>query len=107
MYRNPTRNWSLWDTVLYEKVRFEPNIDLIMNCACSSVEMDGDKKIKSIRGFQLTTYTNHTVYAKIFADCSGDSILAPLTGAEYRVGREARSEYNEEFGLDAAEKNSL
>ena len=107
MYRNPTRNWSLWDTVLYEKVRFEPNIDLIMNCACSSVEMDSDKKIKSIRGFQLTTYTNHTVYAKIFADCSGDSILAPLTGAEYRVGREARSEYNEEFGLDAADKRTM
>ena len=42
-------------------------------------------------GFQLTTYQRHTVKAKIYADCSGDSILAPLTGASYRVGREAKS----------------
>ena len=35
MARNPSRNWSLWDALLYEKARFEPNIDLILNCACS------------------------------------------------------------------------
>ena len=28
----------------------------------------------------------HTVYAPYFSDCSGDSILAPLTGADFRVG---------------------
>jgi len=37
----------------------------------------------------------HRVKAKIFADCSGDAILAPLTGAQFRMGREARSEYGE------------
>ena len=89
MKRNPERNYSIWDSILYEKVRFEPNITLLLNCACTSVEMDGSS-IKSVTGFQLTTYTWHTVEAKIFADCSGDSILAPLTGAEHRIGREDR-----------------
>ena len=106
MHRNPSRNWSMWDTILYEKVRFEPNIDLILNCACNSCEMNGDH-IVSVSGFQLTTYTNHVVRAKIFADCSGDSILAPLTGAEYRVGREAKSEFGEEFGLDVADRRTM
>ena len=27
MHRNPKRNYSIWDSILYEKVRFEPNID--------------------------------------------------------------------------------
>lgn len=106
MKRNPTRNWSIWDTILYEKVRFEPNIDLILNCACNACESDGHH-ITSISGFQLTTYTIHTVRAKIFADCSGDSILAPLSGAEYRVGREAKSEFGEEFGLEKADRRTM
>ena len=106
MCRNPSRNWSIWDSILYEKVRFEPNIDLILNCACCEAEMDG-AKIKSVTGFQLTTYQRHTVKAKIFADCSGDSILAPLTGAAYRVGREAKSEFGEEFGIEKADRKTM
>ena len=106
MARNPTRNWSLWDALLYEKARFEPNIDLILNCACSEAEMDG-ARIMSVTGFQATTQQRHTVRAKIFADCSGDSILAPLTGASFRVGREAKAEFNEEWGLDKADRRTM
>ncbi len=106
MARNPSRNWSIWDALLYEKVRFEPNIDLILNCACCEAKMDG-ARIESVTGFQLTTYQRHTVRAKIFADCSGDSILAPLTGAAYRVGREAKSEFGEEFGIESADRKTM
>ena len=106
MHRNPKRNYSLWDALLYEKVRFEPNITLLMNCACCNAEMNGTK-ITSVTGFQLTTYTWHTVRAKIFADCSGDSILAPLTGALHRIGREAASEHGEEFGLETADCHTM
>lgn len=106
MYRNPKRNWSTWDALLYEKVRFEPNIDLILNCTCNAAVTDGNV-IKTIKGFQLTTYTWHEVEAKIFVDSSGDSILAPLTGAEYKVGREAKREYGEEFGLDRADTHTM
>ena len=45
--------------------------------------------------------------ANYFADCSGDSILAPLTGAEFKVGREAKSEFNEEFGLEVADNHTM
>ena len=106
MARNPSRNWSIWDALLYEKVRFEPNIDLILNCACCEAKMDC-ARIESVTGFQLTTYQRHTVRAKIFADCSGDSILAPLTGAAYRVGREAKSEFGEEFGIESADRKTM
>ena len=106
MHRNPKRNWSIWDALLYEKVRFEPNIDLILNCTCNDAKTENGI-IKSIKGFQLTTYTWHEVEAKIFVDSSGDSILASLTGAEYKVGKEAKSEYCEEFGLESADNHTM
>ncbi len=106
MYRNPERNFSIWDSILYEKVKFEENIDLLLNCACCDAKMDGSL-IKSVKGFQLTTYTWHTVEAKIFADCSGDSILADLTGASYMVGREAKETFSESMGLDNADKKTM
>lgn len=106
MHRNPERNFSIWDSILYEKAAFEPNLTLLLNCACCDAEMDGSK-IVSVTGFQLTTYTWYTVRAKIFSDCSGDSILAPLSGAEYRVGREAKEEFNEEFGLEEADRRTM
>ncbi len=106
MYRNPTRNFSIWDSVLYEKVKAEPNITLLLNCSCNGVKMDGNR-ILSVRGWQLTTYTWHNVEANYFADCSGDSILAPLTGAEYRVGRESSSEFNEDIAPEKADRRTM
>lgn len=106
MHRNPDRNFSIWDSILYEKVKFEPNITLLLNCACCDAETK-ENEIKSVTGFQLTTYTWHTVNAKIFADCSGDSILAGLTGAEYMVGREAKETFSESMGLEKADKKTM
>ena len=106
MHRNPERNYTIWDSILYEKVRMEENITLMLNCSCCDAEMEGHR-IKRVKGFQLTTYTWHVVEADIFADCSGDSILAELTGAEYRVGREAASEFGEEFGIPEADNKTM
>lgn len=94
IYRNPKMNYSIWDSVLYQKVIEEKNITLLLNTSCLACEMEGDYIVR-VRGWQLNSYTYHTVKAKLFLDCSGDSILAPLTGAEYCVGREARDEYDE------------
>jgi len=106
LYRNPTPNYSLWDSILYEKVRFEKNIELLLNCSCTDAKMNGNK-IESIKCWQLTTETWHTVEAKYFADCSGDSILSPLSGAEFRQGREASSEFNESIGPLKSDKKTM
>lgn len=105
-YRNPYKNHSIWDSVMYEIARYNDNIDVLLNCSCLDAEMDGNK-IKSVTGWQLTTQQYHEVSAKIFADCSGDSILAPLTGAEFRWGREARSEFNESIAPEEADGRTM
>ena len=43
----------------------------------------------------MTTQTKIKISAKYFADCSGDSITAPLCGAEFMRGREGKKEYGE------------
>ena len=106
MYRNPTRNFSIWDSILYEKVKAEENIELLLNCACCFAQCDGNT-IKNVTGFQLTTYTWQTVEAEVFIDCSGDSILAELVDAEYMVGREAKETFGESWGLEKADKKTM
>lgn len=105
-YRNDNRCYQVWDTVIYEKAYMEENLTLLLNTTCQSVVMDGDR-IVSVRGWQMTSETYHTVEATYFADCSGDSILAPLTGAEFRLGREARGEFGESIAPEEADKKTM
>lgn len=106
LYRNPYRTWPIWDTILFEKVKAEGNITSILNCSCNDIEMD-NRKILSVLGWQTTTQKWHKVYATFFADCSGDSVLAPLTGAEYRMGREGREEFGESIAPLTADKKTM
>lgn len=113
-YRNPTRNFAIWDTVLYEVVKREKNITLLLNCTCMEAEKEEGEfsdgrtvKIRSISGYQMTTQRFFDVEADYFADCSGDSILAPLTGAEFRIGRESKDEYGEDIKLEKADSMTM
>ena len=106
MRRNPTRAYPIWDSVLYEKVRNEKNIKLCLNCSVMGLETEGGK-IAKISAWQLTTYKLWEISAKIFIDCSGDSILAEESGALYRHGREARSEFNEEAAPETADTQTM
>ncbi len=102
LYRNPTKNYFIWDTVLYDFVLREKNITLLLNCTYMDAETETGEfedgrsvNIIKITGYQMTTQTFYDIRADYYADCSGDSILAPLTGAWYSVGREGREEYHE------------
>lgn len=103
LYRNPTKNYFIFDSILLDFVKRESNIELLLNTTCmDAVTEEGDfahgreRRILSVKGYQMTTQTFYTVKADYFADCSGDSILAPLTGAAFRYGREAAAEFGED-----------
>ena len=87
---NPMRTYPNWDAVLYSAIYEQDNLDCFMNCTVNDLQTENGK-ITEITGWQLTTYTTHKITADLFIDCYGDSILAQLSGAEYRKGREARS----------------
>ncbi len=105
-YQNPSNKYSIWDSVLYEKAMLEPKLKLLLNTTCIDAQCE-DNVIKSVTAWQLNSQTYYKIKADFFADCSGDSILAPLTGAEYMYGREAKSEYGETIPPDVADKKTM
>jgi len=105
-YRNPSGNYSIWDSVLWGKIAYQPGLTSFLNCSCTDAEMDGNR-IVGIKAWQLTTQTWHTIRAKTFIDCSGDSILAAVTGAEFRQGREARAEFNEDIQPTKGDRKTM
>ena len=106
LYQNPYKLFPVWDGILYDTVVSEPNVTLMLNTSCCAAEMDGNR-IVSVTGWQMTTQTWQKVYAKQFSDCSGDSILAPLTGAEFRMGRESKYEFGEQISETEADSKTM
>ena len=106
LYRNPNSNYSVWDSILFEKVRFQDNLISLLNTSCLSAETEDDR-ITSVTGYQQTTQCYHKVEADYFADCSGDSILALLAGADFRIGREDKSEFGETLAQNVSDKKTM
>ena len=105
-YQNPALKYPIWDSVLYEKAKAEENLTLLLNTSCLDATMAGNR-IESIKAWQLNAETFYEISAAYFADCSGDSILAPLSGAKFMYGREAKSEFGESIPPDVADKKTM
>ena len=95
LYRNPLMRYTLWDDILLSFVRSEPRITLLLNTSVQDVVMEGNR-IAAVVAWNTEEYCRYRLRGKLFADCSGDGILA-LSGAKYRVGREAPDEFQENF----------
>ncbi len=114
LYRNPTKSYPVWDTVLYDFIKREKNIELLLNCTCMDAKVSHgnyphgrDTAITQITGYQMTTQCFIDVEAAFYCDASGDSILAPLTGAQFRLGREAASEFGESCAITEADTMTM
>ncbi len=105
-YFNPSSRYPLWDAALYNKAVEEENLTLLLSSSVLDAKCEGNKII-SVTAWQSNAETFHTVCAKYFADCSGDSILAPLSGALYRHGREAKSEFGESIPPKTADSKTM
>ena len=114
LYRNPTKSYAVWDSILYDFVHREKNITLLLNTTCLDAETEEGVfphgrtiRIRRITGYQMTTQRYIDVSAVFFADCSGDSILAPLCGAAFRFGREAASEFGEDSSALVPDRKTM
>lgn len=93
-YLNDNYNFSIWDGVLWSRVKNCENLDSYMNTTMDKVHSDG-KKIQSIECYQTTTEKRFEMTAEIYLDCTGHGTLGYFAGAEYRIGREASEEFSE------------
>lgn len=109
-YRNKEGNPYLWDLVLLEKVRAEKNIRLFLNTDVHEVEADGDgdaRAIRSVTGWMMGSERRIRFESGMYLDCSGDGLVGFLAGAEFRVGREARREFDEAWAPEVADGITL
>lgn len=93
---NPNKRYPIWDALIYQKVKNQKNLDSYLNTTCFDAKMNGNQ-IESITAFQMSTQTFIEVHSNVYIDCSGDGILAPLTGASFMCGREGKEEFGEDM----------
>ena len=110
--QDPRRIWlgvtpSLWDITLYDLVRKEKNISLFLNTDAYNVTMHSDSRIASINCRTLGNEQEFELSADIFIDSTGDGTIAAKAGAEYRIGRESKSEFNEQLAPDTADNEVM
>ncbi len=104
--RNPAFSFPIWDSVLWETVRFQENLTLYLNTVMDSVTMDGDR-IASILCRQETTEKEYVLSAPLFADATGNATLGYYAGAEFRTGSECAAEFGEPDAPETPNDHSM
>lgn len=100
----PQHSFHVFDMILWAKVVFQKNLDLYLNCHMYETFCE-EGKIKSITALQSTTEIIYHFEADYFSDNTGDGTLGALAGADYTIGHESKSEFNE--SLAPLEVNSV
>ena len=103
-------DYYLIDDTLLQIVRDEPNISLFLGCSvydAETEEWDGEIHILSVYGFCARTQQSYVFSGPLFVDASGDGILGYKSGAKYREGREAKSEYGEELAPEVSDNGKM
>ena len=85
-------------------IKAEKNIRLFLNEHVNGVKTNEMGRILSVRSVNTKTGVATWFEAANFADCTGDGTVGYLAGADWRMGREAKSETNEP---DAPEKADM
>ncbi|AIQ57362.1 FAD-dependent oxidoreductase [Paenibacillus borealis] len=110
-YRNKDGNPYLWDMVVLEAVQAEPNIQLFLNTDVHEAEADeeagGGRRIRSVTGWMMGSERSIRFESPVYLDCTGDGLVGFLAGAKYRLGREAREEFNEEWAPEVPDDITL
>ena len=105
--RNPQRCANMLDVILYERVKREPNITLLLDTHCYGVEMGPGDRIAAAFASRPMTEDLFTIRADLFIDCSGDGRLGAEAGAMSRMGREGRDEFGESMAPPEPDRKTL
>lgn len=104
--RNDYFNYSIWDAVLFEKVKNEENLDLYLNTVMYDCDTEGST-ITAIMCIQETTEMRIRFTAPLFVDATGNGTLGYYAGAEYRQGSESKAEFDEPHAPEQANNERM
>ncbi len=105
---NPQHSYHVYDNVLWEKANFQENLTLYLNSSMQSVIMnDKNNKIEKIKVYQMNTEIEYIISASYFSDNTGDGTLGYLANADFTIGHEARSTFNESLAPEIANEDVM
>jgi len=87
-------------------VKSERNITLFLNTHVYKVEKDKDK-IVAVVGRDIATNKETRFEGTYFSDCTGDGTVGYLAGADYRFGRESKTETGESLAAEKTDDFTL
>lgn len=96
----PPENYE--DAQKLQVVRAEKNLRLFLSTRVIRAEKDG-AGITAVVGRDIVTGRDTRFRGRLFADCTGDGCVGFLAGADFRTGREARSETGEALAPEKAD----
>ncbi len=95
--RNPHRSYGVFDLLLYEMVCRRQGLTVLLNTSCCGAVMASKSRIAAVLAARPGTQDVFTISGKMFIDTSGDGRLGAEAGAEFRTGREGRTEFGEDL----------
>lgn len=90
-----------------EAIAAESNITSFTGYRVTDVIMNGKDTLTGVIATNVDTYEEIKITGGIFSDCTGDAGLGVLAGAEWVMGREPKSEFNEPSAPDVHDDVTL
>lgn len=84
-----------WSAPWHKLADAEANLTVFLNNRVDGVVMDGESCIKGVRALHALDGTRAEYHGRLVVDATGDGWVGYYAGADYRLGREARHEFNE------------
>ncbi len=106
MRRIRDKNATGWQGAIEILVAGEPNLRIFHNTEVIDAEMKGGR-IAAAVGQDTLTGSRTRFAGRMFVDATGDGWLGYYAGALYRVGREARWQYDEEKAPHFADNRTM
>ena len=107
-YARTDRGWDHdWSSAIERVVRSEPNIDLRLNTRAINVVMKDVATLSWVIAMDVRSGKRMLFPGEIFIDCTGDGWIGFWAGAEFRKGRESRSEFGESLAPEKADSYTM
>ncbi|MBD5233750.1 MAG: FAD-dependent oxidoreductase [Bacteroidales bacterium] len=107
VYRNKEGNPVIFDTVVLDIVRREPNITLLLDTVVYEVVKSELDTVESLVAYNPINETRYDIKGRFFADCTGDGLVSYLAGVPFRMGSEDKEVYSEGFAPDKEKYGEL
>ena len=106
-FMNRDGNMHLSDAHRMRLVQDEPHLTLLLCTRAFSVEKAADGSISAVKALDWKRNRIVKINGALFCDATGDGWIGYWAGADWRMGREARAEYDESFAPEKADSHTL